>query len=90
MKSQHNWYCHLEGSQSAGQSYEDEDEFWIGFQEDTNKINCYFSSFGGMCGYTFNKFYDPQHIHNQFDINVQVNALRWLNKMIDEKILSLE
>lgn len=84
------WWCHLEGSQEPDNTkYCDEDEFWIGFNEVDNKIRFWFSSYEGMCGYEFKKFYDFKEIENKFDLNVQVNAIRWLTKMIDEKILGL-
>jgi hypothetical protein len=84
-----NWYCHLEGCQSFGQRFNDEDEFWIGFREDDNKIDCNFTSYGGMCSYKFDKFYDILDIENRFDMQVQVNTISWLNRMIDEGILGV-
>jgi len=89
MKRTGSWWCHLEGCQLAGKPYNDEDEFWIGFREEDNTVRCHFSSYGGMCGYNFNKFYSPRSVQNDFDIRVQVNTIRWLNMMIDEKILGL-
>ena len=90
MKDTGSWWCHLEGSQEPDNTkYCDDDEFWIGFNEVDNKIKFWFSSYEGMCGYEFKKFYDFKDIENKFDLNVQVNAIRWLNKMIDEKILGL-
>lgn len=81
------WWCHLEGCNKDGQPYNEEDEFWIGFREDDNKIDCHFYSHGGMCGYTFDKFYAAKDIENEYDMQVQINAIRWLNMMIDEGIL---
>lgn len=90
MKDTGSWWCHLEGSQEPDNTkYCDDDEFWIGFNEVDNTIKFWFSSYEGMCGYEFKKFYDFNEIDNKFDLNVQVNAIRWLNKMIDEKILGL-
>lgn len=90
MKDTGSWWCHLEGSQEPDNTkYCDDDEFWIGFNEVDNTIKFWFSSYEGMCGYEFKKFYDFEEIENKFDLNVQVNAIRWLNKMIDEKILGL-
>ena len=82
------WWCHLEGCNLDG-AYDDEDEFWIGFNEKNNKISYHFDSYDGMCNYTFKKFYDSKDIQNKYDMNVQVNAIRWLNKMIDEGILGI-
>lgn len=84
------WWCHLEGCHKEGQPYDDEDEFWIGFNEDNNKIDYSFISYGGMCGYKFSEFYKSKDITNKFDMMVQVNTIRWLNMMIDEGILGRE
>jgi hypothetical protein len=88
MKDSGNWWCHLEGCNYGGK-YDDEDEFWIGFNEDNNKIDCRWTSYGGMCHYIFNEFYNIRDIENKFDMNVQANSLRWLNKMIEEGILGI-
>jgi len=84
-----NWWCHLEGCNLLG-DYDDEDEFWIGFNEDNDKIDCSFSSYGGMCGYEFENFYNFNDIENKYDMNVQANAIKWLNQMIDDGILGVE
>ena len=81
------WWCHLEGCNKPGEKYDDFDEFWIGFNEDNNTIDCHFYSNDGMCGYDFKKFYDGRYIENQYDMWLQVNTIRWLNMMIDECIL---
>ena len=82
------WWCHIEGS-SNNKNYEFEDEFWIGFNEKNNKIDCKFSSYGGMCNYNFDQFYNLSDIEDCYDMNVQVNAIKWLNRMIDENILGI-
>ena len=38
MKKSGNWWCHLEGCNIGGK-YNDEDEFWIGFNERNGKID---------------------------------------------------
>lgn len=83
-----NWWCHLEGCNLNGK-YDDEDEFWIGFNKDNDKIDCSFTAYGGMCSYKFDKFYQSLDIENKFDMNVQANAIKWLNQMIDEGILQI-
>jgi len=80
------WWCHLEGCNIDGR-YDDEDEFWIGFNADNNKIDYHFSSYSGMCRYDFKKFYNMKEIENEYDMGVQINTIRWLNRMIDEGIL---
>lgn len=83
-----NWWCHLEGCNAGGQ-YDDETEFWIGFNEDNGKVDCHFSSYGGMCHYNFKNFYDSKDIENKYDMQMQVNTIHWLNMMIDEGILGV-
>lgn len=83
-----NWWCHLEGANIGGR-YDDEDEFWIGFNEDNGEIDYHFSSYGGMCGYKFDKFYNLEDIGNIYDMHVQVNAIKWFNEMIDREILGV-
>lgn len=83
------WWCHLEGCQPENERYDDEDEFWIGFNEDNNEIDFHFYSYGGMCGYNFDKFYSMKHIENKYDMQLQINTIKWLNMMIDEGILGL-
>lgn len=90
MKKTGEWWCHLEGSHKQGEGYDDSDEFWIGFRENDGKVDCHFSCYEGMCHYLFNAFYKPSEIENKYDMQVQVNALRWLNKMIDDGILAFE
>lgn len=82
------WWCHLEGCNASG-PYNGETEFWIGFNEDNNKIDCDFSSYDGMCRYNFKKFYNGAEISNKYDMQMQVNTIRWLNMMIDEGILGV-
>ena len=69
------WYCHLEGSNGGG-LYDDEDEFWIGFNENNGKVRYDFSSREGMCHYNFDEFYKADGIENKWDLNVQINAMR--------------
>ena len=88
MKDTGSWWCHLEGCQEHGK-YNEEDEFWIGFREDDNKIDCHFTCHDGMCRYVFDKFYDSSEIENKFDMYVQVNTIKWLNKMIDNGVLAV-
>ena len=89
MKDSGDWWCHLEGSQSPGEKYNDEDEFWIGFDAKNNRVKYHFSSYEGMCGYNFTAFYSSRSIENKWDMNVQVNAMRFLNKLLDEKIVEI-
>lgn len=90
MKDSGSWWCHLEGCQLSGKHYDDSDEFWIGFREEDNKIDCNFSCYEGMCSYNFDEFYNIYEIEHKYDMQVQVNAICWLNMMIDKKILGVE
>lgn len=88
MKKTGTWWCHLEGSQPVGHKYQDDDEFWIGFREEDGKIDCHFSCWEGMGKYQFDEFYKAEEIETKYDMQVQINTIRWLNAMIDEGILS--
>ena len=79
-------WCHTEHSCTM-MCYDYEDEFWIGFYED-GKIDFNFSSYEGMCGYKFNKFYDPKEIENKDDLDIQVKFIKYLNELIDDGIIS--
>lgn len=81
------WWCHLEGCNIDGK-YNDMDEFWIGFDEEHNRIDCHFSCWEGMGRYTFDEFY--KNTENKCDLQVQVNAIKYLNMLIDEGVLGLE
>lgn len=81
------WWCHLEGCQPKGATYDDFDEFWIGFNEENNQINCNFTCCEGMCSYIFTRFYSETE--NKYDFQVQANAIKYLNMLIDEGILGL-
>ena len=89
MKKTGEWYCHLEGSNGGGLYGDDKDEFWIGFNKKNGEVDYWFTSYGGMCGYTFDEFYKTDEIENKWDMNVQVNAMRYLNMLLDEKIIEL-
>lgn len=79
-------WCHLEGCNLTGK-YDDFDEFWIGFYED-GRTDCHFTSCEGMCSYIFKEFYRAADIEHKADMNVQVNAIRYLNMLVDKGILS--
>ena len=73
----------------------DSDSFWIGiYNEDAksykNKVRVLFSSYGGMTGYTFDKFYDVKEIENWMDYKIQEEALNVINKALDEGIIILD
>ena len=43
-----------------------------------------------MCRYIFDEFYKANEIENKWDMNVQVNAMRYLNMLLDEEIVELD
>lgn len=94
----HNQFCcHLEGCEREGQPFNNKNEFWIGFFVD-GEVVCYFTTlFTDFCKnnyfsysdyYNFEKFYSIKSIKNPYDMQVQVNAIKYLNMLIDEKIIS--
>ena len=69
--------------------YEDSNEFWIGFDEETDAIVHSFTGYDGMCHYNVDEFYSIDSIGGVRELNFQVNAISWLNTMIDDGILGL-
>ena len=90
MKKTGEWYCHFEGSNGGGFYGDDEDEFWIGFNKKNGEVDYNFHSGEGMCRYTFDEFYKANEIETKWDMNVQVNAMRYLNMLLDEGIVELD
>ena len=86
MKDIGDWWCHLEGCQLSGK-YDDWNEFWIGFDEKNNRIDCKFTCWEGMGSYIFDEFY--KDTENKYDLQVQVNAIKYLNMLLDEGIVGL-
>lgn len=82
-------WCHLCGCEYPGsKKYNDFSEFWIGFYED-GRVDYHFSTNDGMCRYEFDKFYDSKEIEHKADMQVQVNAISYLNFLIDNKIIEI-
>lgn len=70
----------------------DEDSYWLGiYDEDAkaykSKFRFYFTSYGGMCGYEFEKFFKPEDIENEMDLELQEGFLAKINELIDLGIL---
>ena len=69
-----------------------EDTFWIGiYTEDApeypGEFRFYFTSYAGMCGYTFKYFYNPEEIETKYDLIIQEKFLTKINQLIDMGIL---
>ena len=70
-------------------------EFWIGiYDEDAKsyagKFRFYFTTYGGMCGYEFNQFFQEKDIQCENDLLIQEKFLEKINMLIDSGIISLE
>ena len=67
--------------------------YWIGiYDEDSphkNKFAYTVSSYGGMCSYVFDKFFDPTEIEHEIDLEIQEKFLATINWLLDEKIIEL-
>ena len=73
----------------------DDNSFWIGiYDEDAKsyagKFRFYFTSYGGMCGYEFNQFFNEKDIDCENDLRVQEMFLEKINMLIDSGIIALE
>ena len=69
-----------------------EDTFWIGIYtkdapEYPGEFRFYFTSYAGMCGYTFKYFYNPEEIETKYDLIIQEKFLTKINQLIDMGIL---
>ena len=70
------------------------DSYWIGFYDKNakshaGKIRLSCSSYEDMCSYDFKKFYDPEEIENEVDLELQEKLLERLNWLIDEGIVEI-
>ena len=68
-------------------------EYWIGiYDEDApayaGKFKFNFTTYMGMCSYTFEKFYDKAEIENNYDWQIQEKFLAKINELLDLGILS--
>ena len=89
MKDTGEWYCHIASSNDGGLYDDDDDEFWIGFNKKNGEVDYWFTACESMCWYTFDEFYKIDNIRNKWDMNIQVNAMRYLNMLLDEGIVEL-
>lgn len=70
------------------------DSYWIGFYDEkakshAGKIRLSCSSYEDMCSYDFKKFFDPEEIENEVDLELQEKLLERLNWLIDEGIVEI-
>lgn len=83
------WCISCEVGGDNGNSY------WIGIYDDdapahAGKFRFAFSSYGGMCGYTFNCFFKEDDIENTMDLKIQELFLEKINLLIDEGVLAIQ
>lgn len=69
-------------------------EYWIGFfdndaHKNAGKIILRTSSYGGMCYYIFDSFFDYSEIENEIDLEIQEKLLSMINWLLDEKIIDI-
>lgn len=90
-------WCLLENTVKSAAEYAScvGDEYWIGFYDDgakayAGKIRLKCSSYGGMCSYNFDSFFNPEEIENECDLEIQEKLLDRINWLIDEKIIKIE
>ena len=64
-------------------------EYWIGFYDNGQiKLNRY--SYGGMCGYNFKSFFNPDEIECEIDLEIQEKLLSRMNWLIDSGIVEID
>lgn len=83
-----NWCCHTEGCNLDGE-YDYENECLLLFDKD-GSIRCRFLSDRGLSDYVFEDFYNSHTIHTKQEFGVQVNALKFLTKLLSDQIIAKE
>lgn len=83
-------WCIIENA--APTKYGDETSYWIGiYDEDAKaykgKFRFDFSTYGGMAGYRFEKFFQKDDIENEWDLLIQEKFLAKVNELIGLGIL---
>lgn len=69
-------------------------EYWIGFFDADAKayagqIRMDLSSYGGMCGYQIEQFFNQEDMETEDDVNVQEIVLSRINWLLDEEIIAI-
>lgn len=67
------------------------DSYWLGIYDGDdlmhpNEIQVRFDSYGGMCHYYFDEFYDSDSIENDTDLRIQEMFLAQINQLIDDGV----
>ena len=74
----------------ADWQFSTDNEIWLGIYDRCyrgSRIHFRVSAYGGMCSYSFNRFYDPSEIESELDFKTHEECLRILNYLLDEQIL---
>lgn len=77
---------------NADKQYCTDNEIWLGIYDKPyygHRVHFHVSAYGGMCKYSFDRFYDPSEIETEMDFKTHEECLRILNKLLDDKILAL-
>ena len=66
--------------------------YWMGFYDEdapkyAGEFQYSFSTYGGMCGYNFEEFFNPDDIECENDLRIQELFLKRINWLLDEGIL---
>lgn len=69
--------------------------YWIGFYDSdakhhAGKIRLSCTSYGGMCSYNFNEFFNPNEIECTIDLEIQEKLLKRINWLIEEQIIEIK
>jgi hypothetical protein len=88
------WCISGHAGSDADEEYGTDNTYWIGiYDEDTKayrgKFRFEFSTYGGMCGYRFNKFFQPADIECENDLLIQERFLEKINELLDKGILEV-
>jgi hypothetical protein len=72
-----------------------DDDFWLGIYdkdapEHAGETLFHCTSYGGMCGYTFENFYGEDDMENDIDFRLHELILQKINKLIDLGILGVK
>lgn len=79
---------------SADHEFGTYNDYWIGFYDNdapknAGNIILRTSSYGGMCTYAFDSFFDYSEIENEIDLEIQEKLLSMINWLLDEKIIDI-
>ena len=88
------WCISGSAGSNADHRFGTDNGYWIGiYDEDAKayagKFRFDFSTYGSMCGYEFNSFYQPKDIDNENDLRIQELFLEKINYLIDNGILMI-